>query len=158
MTAVTDRNCYVEPGRAELLFEIAVTLLPLIGRCVELVGGEPVTQHGNRLGTAEDRRIVIADIARQWNELDAGTRARFAPDWQAAVAAFTVDYVDMVEMDAPGPRVYEHRRYEVAMALIWHQHARRLSARSTSQGPGPVTGGWSGEGRPSASDRALRPR
>lgn len=122
----------------ELLFEIAVTLLPLIGRCVEVADGDPVAQHGNRLDSAEDRRLVIADVARRWGRLDAAARARFGPGWKAAIAAFTVDYVDMVEAQNPGPGEYEQRQYEVIMATIWHQHAERLTAdpRQLAGAPG----------------------
>jgi hypothetical protein len=128
MTATTDGRTHTEPGRMELMFEIAVTLLPLIGRCVEVTGGEPARQHGNRLDSTEDRRLVIEDIAQRWNGLDDAARASRGPDWKAAVAAFTVEYVDMVEAEGAGPREYEQRTHEVTMALVWHQHAERLRA------------------------------
>jgi hypothetical protein len=131
MTAVTDRTRSVEDRPMELLYEVAVRLLPLIGRCVEVAGDEPVSQHGNRLDSVEDRRLVIADVARRWSRLDDATRISLGPTWQAAVAAFTVAYVDEVEAQEAGPGEYEQRRHEVTMALVWRQHAERLSADPT---------------------------
>lgn len=113
----------------ELWFEVAVTLLPLIGRCVEVVGGMPSRQHGNRLGSDGDRRLVIADVAERWGRLDDESRAGLGSDWRAAVAVFTVDYVDMVEAEDAGRDDYEQRQYEVTVARVWDRHAARLRER-----------------------------
>ncbi|GAA1505539.1 hypothetical protein GCM10009827_018940 [Dactylosporangium maewongense] len=126
MTVTADRVQVDGSDGAELLYEIAVTLLPLIGRCVELSAGELVSRHGNRLDDPEDRRLVIADIARRWERLGYADRASFGRDWRAAVAAFTVDYVDTVELDAPASGEYEQWGHEATMALVWRQHAEHL--------------------------------
>ncbi len=126
MTVTADRVQVGEHEGAELLYEIAVTLLPLIGRCVELSAGELVARHGNRLDGTDDRRLVIADIARRWEQLGYVDRASFGRDWRAAVAAFTVDYVDAVEAETPGSSGYEQWGHEATMALVWRQHAERL--------------------------------
>ncbi len=126
MTVTADRVQVIDGDGAELLYEIAVTLLPLIGRCVELSAGELVARHGNRLDGSDDRRLVIADIARRWERLDYADRASFGRDWRAAIAAFTVDYVDAVEAQTPGSSEYEQWGHEATVALVWRQHADRL--------------------------------
>ncbi|WP_344515506.1 hypothetical protein [Dactylosporangium maewongense] len=111
-----------------------MTLLPMIGRCVEIVGGELGAQHGNWLESADDRRLVITDVARRWHRLDDGTKARFGLDWKASVAGFTTAYVDDVEGEEAVQAEYEQRQYEITMALIWHRHAARLRADDTVPG------------------------
>ncbi|WP_327007944.1 hypothetical protein OHA72_12105 [Dactylosporangium sp. NBC_01737] len=128
MTVMADRVQVTDADGAELLYEIAVTLLPLIGRCVELSAGEMVARHGNRLDSPDDRRLIIADIARRWERLGYVDRGSFGRDWRAAVAAFTVDYVDAIEAEAPGSSEYEQWGHEATIALVWHQHAERLRA------------------------------
>ncbi|GAA2587713.1 hypothetical protein GCM10010399_17140 [Dactylosporangium fulvum] len=114
---------------AELQLEVALTLLPLIGRCAELNGGREVALRANRLDDPHDRRVLVREVARCWRELQPKQRSRYAQDRAAAIAEFTTDYVDEIEAREPDKGEYQAHGYEAAMEIVWRRHVESIKLR-----------------------------
>jgi hypothetical protein len=115
-----------------LQLEVAIALLPLIGRCAELSGGRLLRTRGNRLEAVEDRWALVREVARCWASLKPGDRRRYGKDRRRAIAEFTADYVDEIEATGPDKDDESKFGYEVAIEILWRRHAEAIRLRETS--------------------------
>ncbi|MFF5121796.1 hypothetical protein [Dactylosporangium aurantiacum] len=116
-----------------LRLEIAIALLPLVGRVQQVDGNDRVLgNRGNRLTDQEDRRLVIDDAARGWEALGATQQRSYGADLRAALYAYTCDYVEAVEASGPDLDEADARTYESAMETLWRRHADALRAANTN--------------------------
>ncbi|MEV0136903.1 hypothetical protein AB0H83_51850 [Dactylosporangium sp. NPDC050688] len=112
-----------------LRLEIAIALLPLVGRVQQVDDNARVLgTRGNRLTDQEDRRLVIDDAARGWEALDPTQQRSYGADLRSALYAYTCDYVEAVEAGGPDPDEADARTYESAMEALWRRHADALRA------------------------------
>ncbi|MEV0128984.1 hypothetical protein AB0H83_11065 [Dactylosporangium sp. NPDC050688] len=114
-----------------LRLEIAIALLPLVGRVVQLRDDQAVGHRGNRLTDQDDRRLVIDDAARGWEALDAAQQRGYGSNLRAALCAYTCDYVEAVEAGGPDADELDSRGYESAMEALWRRHADALRRAAT---------------------------
>ncbi|GGM50460.1 hypothetical protein ACFFX1_34960 [Dactylosporangium sucinum] len=123
----------VQEADAELQLEVALALLPLLGRCAEMNGGREVLRRGSRLDDAQDRRALVREVARQWLALGPRDRARYAGDRPAALVEFAGDYVDEVESNEPDEGEYQQYGYDAAMEIVWRRHAESIRRRDAGR-------------------------
>ncbi|MDG6109645.1 hypothetical protein Daura_48710 [Dactylosporangium aurantiacum] len=114
-----------------LRLEIAIALLPLVGRVVQLQDDQPVRHRGNRLTDQDDRRLVIDDAARRWELLDSGQQRWYGDNLRTALYEYTCEYVETVEAGAPGIDEMDSRGYESAMEALWRRHVAALRSAAT---------------------------
>ncbi|MET7425416.1 hypothetical protein [Dactylosporangium sp. NPDC005555] len=114
-----------------LRLEIAIALLPLVGRVQQLQDNRVVGNRGNRLTDQDDRRLVIDHAARSWEALDPARQAEYGADLRSALYTYTCDYVDNVEADGPDVDEADTRTYESAMEALWRRHADALRTAAT---------------------------
>jgi hypothetical protein len=114
-----------------LRLEIAIALLPLVGRVVQLQNDEAVGHQGNRLTDQDDRRLVIDDAARGWEALNPAQQRGYGADVRAALYAYTCEYVEAIEAGGPGADELDSRGYESAMEALWRRHADALRRAAT---------------------------
>jgi len=116
---------------AALQLEVALALLPLIGRCAELNGGGSVRQRGPRL-EAEDRRTLVREVARCWRGLKPDDRRLSGRERPAAIAEFAANYVDDVEASEPDKGDEQSYGYDAAMEIAWRRHAELIRLREAT--------------------------
>ncbi|MER7275855.1 hypothetical protein ABT369_15485 [Dactylosporangium sp. NPDC000244] len=113
----------------ELQLEVALALLPLIGRCVRVDGDREVHQRGNRLDDAEDRRALVHEVARRWSGLLPGQRRRYPRERAAAIAKFAADYVDVIELSELDEADYRAHGFDASMETVWRKHVEGIRRR-----------------------------
>lgn len=112
-----------------LRLEIAIALLPLVGRVQHVDGNDRVLgNRGNRLTRQEDRRLVIDDAARGWEALSPLRQREHGVDLRVALYAYACDYVGAVEAgrsrSGRGGRAHVRERDGSAVAQT-HRRAPR---------------------------------
>jgi hypothetical protein len=113
----------------ELQLEVALALLPLIGRSLEMEGDQEVHHQGNRLDGTPERRVLVREVARRWRALDPEQRRRYPQDRAEAIVEFAGDYVEEVEQSTPDESDYQGLDYDASMALLWRQHVEEIRRR-----------------------------
>ncbi|MEV8513459.1 hypothetical protein [Dactylosporangium sp. NPDC051484] len=113
----------------ELQLEVALALLPLIGRCVRLEDGRAVRHQGNRLDDAQDRRALVREVARRWSTLKPNQRRRYPGDRGLAIVEFTAEYVDDVEHATADEGDYRGADYDASLEVVWRQHVEAIRQR-----------------------------
>ncbi|WP_433213213.1 hypothetical protein ACQP00_01575 [Dactylosporangium sp. CS-047395] len=104
-----------------LQLEVALVLLPLIGRCSEIRDGLEVSR-ANRLQDAEDRRLLVREVTRRWLEQE-----RTPGEGRTAnITAFVNDYVEEVESEQPNTDDYRWLGYDTAMEQLWRRHVAAI--------------------------------
>ncbi|MFI5913929.1 hypothetical protein [Dactylosporangium sp. NPDC051541] len=116
---------------AELQLEVALALLPLIGRSVTVIvdGVDHLRQQGPRIEEPADRRALVQEVARCWSALRPSERKRYSWDWATGVAKFTVDYVEQVELSDPDGADWQAEGYDVAIEAVWRRHVEQIRRR-----------------------------
>ncbi|WP_344616673.1 hypothetical protein [Dactylosporangium salmoneum] len=114
---------------AELQLEVALALLPLIGRCVQLEHGRAVRLQGNRLDDTQDRRALVREVARRWRALKPNQRRRYPGDPGLAIVAFAAEYVEDVEHMAPDDGDYRGADYDASLEVVWRRHVEAIRQR-----------------------------
>ncbi|MEU0559398.1 hypothetical protein [Dactylosporangium sp. NPDC006015] len=115
-----------------LRLEIAIALLPLVGRVTRLDDDIAVGLRGNRLTDQDDRRLVIDDAARRWESLDSSQQRWYGDSARTALYEYACEYVETVEAGAPGVDEVDSRSYESAMEALWRKHIDALRASVAS--------------------------
>ncbi|MEV0568015.1 hypothetical protein [Dactylosporangium sp. NPDC050588] len=111
-----------------LRLEIAIALLPLVGRVAHVDDDRTVGVQGNRLTDQDDRRLVIDDAARRWEALNSGQQRWYGDSLRGALYEYTCEYVAAVEAGVPGVDDVDSRSYESAMEAVWRRHIDALRA------------------------------
>jgi hypothetical protein len=114
---------------AALQLEVALALLPLIGRCLAMEGDREVLHQGNRLDGTPERRVLVREVARRWCALEPDQRRRYPQDRAQAIVEFVGDYVEEVEQTPPDEDDYRGLDYDASMALLWRQHVDGIRLR-----------------------------
>ncbi|WP_426510462.1 hypothetical protein ACPPVO_07120 [Dactylosporangium sp. McL0621] len=117
---------------AELQLEVALALLPLIGRCVQIEGDRDVHQQGNRLDGVDDRRVLVQEVTRRWCGLQPGQRRRYLGDRATAIAKFAADYVDVVELSELDEADYRAHGFDASMETVWRRHVEQIRRRDAA--------------------------
>ena len=115
---------------AELQLEVALALLPLIGRCVRVEGGTAVHLRGNRLDETRDRRVLVREVARRWGTLKPQQRRRYPEDRALAIVEFAAEYVDDVELSTPDEGDYRGVDYDASLEGVWREHVEEIRRRN----------------------------
>ncbi|WP_433055541.1 hypothetical protein [Dactylosporangium sp. CS-033363] len=118
-----------ERDDTELQLEVALALLPLIGRCVRVDGDHAVDQRGNRLDDAEDRRVLVREVTRRWRHLRPSQLRRYPEDRATAIARFAADYVDVVELSGLDEEDYSAYGYDAMLEVVWRKHVEEIRRR-----------------------------
>ncbi|MFI5906218.1 hypothetical protein [Dactylosporangium sp. NPDC051541] len=114
---------------AEVQLEVALVLLPMIGRCVTVKGDLLVHQAGNRLDDADDRRAVVRDVARRWIALRPSERQQYSWDRATAIKKFVEAYVDEIELVMPDAGDWSTHGYDAAIEILWRKHVEEIRLR-----------------------------
>src|SRR5205085_10805711 len=98
-------------------------------RCLQLEGGREVRHQGNRLDDAQDRRVLVREVARRWRALKPNQRRRYPGDRALAIVEFAADYVEGVEQTAPDEDDYRGVDYDASLEVVWRRHIDAIRQR-----------------------------